>query len=81
MGKSLIDSIGRKKAFELMEGAILRAIDENRALGLGRARKGKTLRMVGGVMCVVGSGRSEPLMVGQKTPTQTSSLKKSVPIA
>lgn len=81
MGKSLIDAIGRKKAFALMENAVLRAIEENQALGLGRARKGKKLRMVDGVLCVVGTGRSEPLMPGQSAPAQASSLKKSVPIA
>ena len=81
MGKSLIDAIGRKKAFALMENAVLRAIEENQALGLGRARKGKKLRMVDGVLCVVGAGRSVPVVAGQSAPAQASSLKKSVPIA
>ncbi|HBO7954395.1 TPA: hypothetical protein ACKPYT_006249 [Pseudomonas aeruginosa] len=81
MGKSLIDAIGRKKAFALMENAVLRAIEENQALGLGRGGKGKKLRMVDGVLCVVGAGRSVPLVAGQSAPAQASSLKKSVPIA
>ena len=81
MGKSLIDAIGRQKAFALMENAVLRAIEENQALGLDRGRKSKKLRMVDGVVCVVGAGRSDPLVSGQRAPAQASSLNKSVPIA
>lgn len=36
MPKSLIDAIGRKRAHALMESAVLQAIEENRALGLGK---------------------------------------------
>lgn len=81
MKKSLIDAIGRKNAYALMENAVLRAIEENKALGLSGERKGKKLRMVDGVLCVVDSNGSQPLIYGQKAPAETSLLKKSVPIA
>ena len=80
MGKSLIDAIGRKEAFALMENAVLRAIEENKALGLNRDSKRKKLRLVDGVLYVVGGGNA-PLISGQSAPAQARSLGKSVPVA
>ena len=82
MGKSLIDAIGRKEAFALMENAVLRAIEENKALGLNRdsKRKKKKLLLVDGVLYVVGGGNA-PLISGQSAPAQARSLGKSVPVA
>lgn len=81
MGKSLIDAIGREKAFALMENAVLRAIEENHTLGLSRGRKIRKLQKVDGILCVSKDGRSEPLILGQRSPAQANSLKKSVSIA
>lgn len=81
MGRSLIDAIGRKKAYELMENAVLRAIDENQALESERGHKEKKVRVVGGVLCIVGAGTSAPLVAGQRGSAQVNSLKKSAPIA
>lgn len=39
MSKSIIDIIGRKEAFKLMEKAVLKVADENARLGLPKAVK------------------------------------------
>lgn len=81
MSTSLVDAIGRRKASRLIGNAVLRAIDENQVLGLGRSRREEKVRMVGGMLCLVGAGTTAPLVSCQRGAAQVNSLKKSVPIA
>lgn len=80
MGKSLIDAIGRNKAFELMEDAVLRAIDENQTLGFERS-KAEKVRVMDGMLCISGAGNTAPLVTIQRSSKQVGLSKKSVPIA
>ena len=79
-GKSLIDEIGRQQACELMGNAVLRAIEENRALGLGGSQKDKA-QGVYSAPHAVGNDQGEPLTDDRRAPEQTGSLKKNIPIA
>lgn len=81
MSKSLIDAIGRKKASTLMENAVLRAINENRALGSGLDPYEKPECIMGDVTWITWAGNTSPLASGQRVPERTSSLNKSTPIA
>lgn len=80
-GSSLIEAIGRKEACELMQDVVLRAIEENRAFGLGGAQKDEKAQGGDGLPGVVGSRRSEPLTDAPRAPEQAASLKKNIAIA
>lgn len=79
MRKSLIDSIGREQAYQLMENAVLQAIEENYSFGL--VHKAKTVEMAGGVLRIVQGTRQVPLVAGQVEPSASRILNKKVPIA